>query len=426
MRKKILISLIFLFLFWLSPAKADDYGFYVVKNFIENGATADLVSDGSKLYGILTSAGIYEKGQLYKVDLNGANYETLKTFGLNSTDAKLPNRQLLLSGSTIYGVSSEGGDYNQGTIFSISKTGADFTILHSFDRDLDGSSSNNLLLKDNFLYGVNAFGANENVGCIWKLSLSTLIFTKLRYFTGNEDGGIAQGTIATDQQYIYGSTISGGANNYGTIFSYEIGSDNTFTILHDFISPISAANLIYANSKIYGATAYGGDYNAGSLFSMTIAGEYSTLYSFTGNEDGSIPYGAPYYYNGKLYGTTADGKIYSYTLATSVFSVLHSAGYDDGAEIQAGLILIGNSLYGVASSGGTNSNGTLFTLHNYSNQSIILPAAPTTLNTLSGTIINIGTSTASNVFSTYWPYALAGGLLSLLTWFAGKAILFAL
>src|SRR5437867_2898822 len=43
------------------------------------------------------------------------------------------------------------------------------------------------------------------------------------------------------------------------------------------------------------------------------------------------------------------------------FTVLHSfAGPDDGANLEAGLILSGNTLYGTAAGGGSSGNGTVF------------------------------------------------------------------
>jgi len=99
----------------------------------------------------------------------------------------------------------------------------------------------------------------------------------------------------------------------------------------------------------------------------------TTLYSFDGGANGSVPYGALIQgINGYLYGTTngseapanGDGTIYKMTTSGKV-KTLHSfclkSGCADGNEALAGLVQDTNgAFYGTTTYGGANGYGTVF------------------------------------------------------------------
>jgi uncharacterized repeat protein (TIGR03803 family) len=62
-------------------------------------------------------------------------------------------------------------------------------------------------------------------------------------------------------------------------------------------------------------------------------------------------------------GASGDGTIFSEPLGGGAPTVLYSfTGNSDGANPEAVLILSGSTLYGTASSGGVNGDGTVFAL----------------------------------------------------------------
>src|SRR5215471_366781 len=67
-----------------------------------NGTSAGLVSSGSTLYGT-TSYGSTTAGTAFKINTDGTGFGVLHTF-TNSPDGEVPNGTLVLSGSTLYGV----------------------------------------------------------------------------------------------------------------------------------------------------------------------------------------------------------------------------------------------------------------------------------------------------------------------------------
>ena len=113
---------------------------------------------------------------------------------------------------------------------------------------------------------------------------------------------------------------------------------------------------------------------------------YTTLYTFTGSPDGSIPVWVTPTQgrDGKLYGTTAEGGAYGYGTVFRVSTsgretVLHSFDNTDGAYPYSSLTLgTDGNFYGTTFLGGTYNFGTVFkitpegsltVLHNFTNGS---------------------------------------------------------
>jgi uncharacterized repeat protein (TIGR03803 family) len=84
-----------------------------------NGASpfGDLILSGSTLYGVTASGGAYGDGTVFSLPVGGGTPTTLLSF--NGTNGASPCGNLILSGSTLYGTTVSGGDYNDGTIFAL-------------------------------------------------------------------------------------------------------------------------------------------------------------------------------------------------------------------------------------------------------------------------------------------------------------------
>ena len=146
---------------------------------------------------------------------------------------------------------------------------------------------------------------------------------------------------------LYGTTAGGGDYGAGTVF--KMTTNGTFTTLYMFTGGADGANPYAAlaqgtDGNFYGTTAGGGDYGAGTVFKMTTNGTLMTLYSFTGGDDGANPWtGLTQGADGNYYGTTRSGG--PYFIAGTIFMIttdgtlttLYSfTGGDDGANPLAG------------------------------------------------------------------------------------------
>jgi uncharacterized repeat protein (TIGR03803 family) len=161
----------------------------------------------------------------------------------------------------------------------------------------------------------------------------------------------------------YGTTAGGGIDAYdeGTVF--RVTPEGTLTTLYSFCSEADCNTNGYfpfsglalgKDGNFYGTTRNGGTSglncpagDCGTVFRITPEGILSTLYSFTGNDDGSgsispLILGR----DGNFYGTTPNGGAYGYgTLfkitATGLLTTLYSFSETDG-YVTAGALLQGS------------------------------------------------------------------------------------
>jgi uncharacterized repeat protein (TIGR03803 family) len=141
---------------------------------------------------------------------------------------------------------------------------------------------------------------------------------------------------------------------YGTerlIYSFTGGQDGE----------IPYGTLAFSKGNLVGTTYDGGSGNQGTVFKLTKHGELTTLHSWTGgNLDGEyVTSGVVADEQGNLYGTTGYGGTSNWGIiykldTTGNLTVLHSFGgcADGGLPIYSNLILSKGNLYGVTSSGG--------------------------------------------------------------------------
>jgi uncharacterized repeat protein (TIGR03803 family) len=104
------------------------------------------------------------------------------------------------------------------------------------------------------------------------------------------------------------------------------------------------------------------------VFQISTNGALTSLYSFTGSNDGRNPHaGLMQGSDGNFYGTTYSGGTYGFGTVFQIdtqgaLTTLHSfSGGNDGANPVAALVQVNGSFYGTTS-GGTNSLGTVFRL----------------------------------------------------------------
>jgi uncharacterized repeat protein (TIGR03803 family) len=132
-----------------------------------------LVQSGHMLYGMTWAGGTHGDGTIFSFDLNSNTRKTLHDFtGWPSTDGIYPFGSLILSGSTLYGVTSLGGATDDGTVFSLNLDSSTYTTLHSFS-DAGGGyhPMADLLLSGDTLYGLAEKGGAYGGGVIFSLTV---------------------------------------------------------------------------------------------------------------------------------------------------------------------------------------------------------------------------------------------------------------
>jgi uncharacterized repeat protein (TIGR03803 family) len=289
--------------------------------------------------------------------------------------------------TSYYAIPESGVTANSGTIFRMSADGA-FTTLYSFTNGVDGASPRAGLIEgtDGNLYGTTSGAGTGGFGTVFKISAAGKL-TTLHSFTNLAGGAYPQGglVLGSDGNF-YGTTYSGGTNDYGTIF--KISTNGAFTSLYSFSfgndGAYPEAGLVQgSDGYFYGTSSSDGYFygspssarsGAGTVFKISAEGQFSNLYSFTNGTDGEYPAAALVLgSDGNLYGTTSGQTYYLlYVNYGTTFKITRGGNlttlysFGDGAAgsvPQAGLIQgKDGSLYGTTQQGGASGVGTVFKL----------------------------------------------------------------
>ncbi len=339
-----------------------------------------LILDGSTLCGMTAKGGGSSMGAIFRVNTDGTGFRLLHSFAGGSSDGKTPLGSLVLRGSTLYGMTCLGGSSDAGTIFKINTDGTGFGLLHSFS-GVSGEGRypfGSLIVSGATLYGMTSDSGANSDGTVFKIDTNGTGFLVLHSFAGAPaDGEKPYGSLVLCGSTMYGMTYFGGGSDGGTIF--KINTDGTgFRVLHSFAGAPSDGSrplgaLVSSSSALYGMTFMGGASDNGTIFKINTNGTgFSLLYSFAGGFHGNLPKGSLIFNGSTLYGMTSSGGAH---LCGTIFKInadgtgsvyLHSFdSYDeaDGDTPMGSLVSGGAMLYGMTNLGGAQGVGTIFSFN---------------------------------------------------------------
>jgi uncharacterized repeat protein (TIGR03803 family) len=233
-----------------------------------------LTLSGSTLYGMTRFGGSGDAGTVFKMNTDGTGFSLLHEFSGGVDDGRIPFGSLTLSGSTLYGMTSQGGSGGRGTIFTINTDGSEFSLLHSFTGGVnDGRNPfGSLTLDGSTLYGMTSQGGSIGFGTVFKMNTDGTGFNLLHEFSGS-DGQNPFASLTLDGSTLYGMTTYGGSGGQGTVF--QINTDGTgFSLLHEFGGGTDGkwpyGYWTLSGSTLYGMTSEGGRSNLGTVFSIAV------------------------------------------------------------------------------------------------------------------------------------------------------------
>ena len=317
------------------------------------------------------------------------------SFQNNARDGYFPFAPLTNVGSALYGTTYSGGTgrciNGCGTIYSVDlATGAE-TVLYSFrGRSLGGVQPGSLLIDGSQIFGTTANGGHRGVGTIFSIDRqSGAIKTRYSFCSlyNCSDGSYPTSGLLYWKNKLYGTTRESGEDadlGFGVVYSFD-PKTRTETPVYTFCSLQNCADgaypsdgLIRIKNKLYGITGSGGSCyqdTCGTVFSVDAdKGTESVLYSFCDQgtcPDGASPRGELLEWNGLLYGVTESGgtcsecgTVFSIDPVTDDEKVVYAfQGFpSDGMEPSSGLIEMNGLLYGTTTQGGSNNDGTVYSI----------------------------------------------------------------
>jgi uncharacterized repeat protein (TIGR03803 family) len=364
------------------------------------GPRGVLVLSGNTLYG--TSSGLLPGssggGTVFAINTEGTAFTALYYFN-GGTDGANPQGDLVLSDDTLYGTAENGGLSGNGTMFAVNTDGTGLTNLYYFTAltswytnagglvaytNSDGAHPiGGLILSGNTLYGTAEVGGSSGSGTVFAMNTNSTGFSVLHSFTAgdtngfNGDGTLPDGLMKSGNT-LYGAAWGGGTSGLGTVF--RLSADGTaFRALHSFTGGVDGQNpnggLLLTGNTLFGTTYGGGGPDAGTVFAVNADGTgFTTLHSFArpslsapySNSGGSYPRAGLVLMGSTLYGTVSGGgslgggTVFAISTNGTGFSVLHN--FSSPASPRGGLILSGNTLYGTTYVGGSFGYGTIFSI----------------------------------------------------------------
>jgi len=326
-----------------------------------------------QIWGTSQTGGEDGLGSIYSVLENGSEY-TLQSPFINSQEGSNPKSSLVVDeNGAIYGISSQGGTNNAGTIFRYIEN--DFEVLYQLDFETDGNNASaDLIQIDTETFVGATFNGGENGGgVLFEYSLSSG-FNALYHFNTDVSGSNPTGGIVYDDGNLYGSCSNGGEFGFGSIWKY---SDSSLSILYNFQGgdpgayPRSGVTL-GSDGSLYGGTQFGGEFNQGTIFTINTDGSgFETIYSLNNaSSDGRYPIGklvesSPGVFLGLCTegGSSGSGTVFNVTTNGEFTTLIGLQSASDGGFPKAGLSReIDGKFYGVTEFGGSSGFGTVFSI----------------------------------------------------------------
>ncbi len=319
-----------------------------------------LIADGNgNLFGTTSQGGTPAVGQ----NNGGTVFEILKTAtGYASTPIDLysfspsvpalgyrPSSGLLADASgNLFGIASQGGAFGFGAVFELKKTLIGYAsspiTLVSFNDSNGRLPVGNLVADANGnLFGTTEFGNGaSDIGTVFEIKKTATGFAStpltLATFTG-PNGFEPSGGVSIDASgNLFGTTASGGANGFGTVFEIQntaagyAPAPTTLVSFNNTNGAIPSSSLIEdAQGNLFGTTAGGGTFGPfgyGTVFEIkhSAAGYATTptvLADFN-NTNGANPFNSLIFdAQGSLFGTTQFGGANG---AGTVFEIVKTGG----------------------------------------------------------------------------------------------------
>lgn len=241
-----------------------------------------LIDSAGTLYGVIRNDLGSDKIFAYNT-LNG-EYYLLKSF-----DTGEQVYQMILRQGYLYGTTRQTNDPQNSYVFKLKADGSEYESLYEMSGATDGNlPMGRLTVFNEFVVGTTFSGGIYNLGSLFKINLATDEFEVFHHFDGQMGGWSAIGLTMGSDGYLYGISQS-----LTSPYSYLISIDNDFNVVKvDSIAENEGSNisapLISKGDYMYGISRSGGQFGHGTVFRYNITmGELESMHSFDSDDAGS-------------------------------------------------------------------------------------------------------------------------------------------
>ena len=305
-----------------------------------------------------------------RVLLSAYTLSQLGNLGINASGATPQSTLVVDASGNLYGTASAGGQYGAGTVFEVARGSNATTTLASFN-GTNGLTPAGALAADGLgnLYGTTLAGGASNYGTVFELAKGSNAITTLASFNGDNGATPLGGVTLDGTGNLWGTTKSGGPLNDGTVFEL-VKATNTLTAAAYFngyngANPYAAVTWDSAGN-LFGTAYAGGAKNNGTVFEIAKGSNVITpLASFTATQSPNPECAVTLDGSGNLFGTTngapsGEGSVFELVKGSSTITVIDWLYAPYGTNPEAGLTAdAAGDLYGTCYANGAGQ-GTVF------------------------------------------------------------------
>lgn len=237
-------------------------------------------------------------GTLLKID--ASNWTVIKKIDFDNTIGKFPSDKVTEGpNGKLYGLTRQGGSNGDGTLYEYNPINSTYSVKYDFTyaNSVGYAPRGGLLLADNgMFYGITGSGGQNYYaeGAFFEYNPTTNVVTSKKLML-NSTGQYALGNtpMQASNGNIY-TLVKGGGNNYIGTLAEHVPGTNALTAKVHFASGLTGStpygNLMEAaNGKLYGMTYSGGTNNKGVLFEYNIATSTATAKTNFNSTNGAGP-----------------------------------------------------------------------------------------------------------------------------------------
>ncbi len=314
------------------------------------------------LYGGVCMGGAYYYGVIYKLKLDGSQYQVIHNF--NGITGSSPEGEIALTpdGYLVGAMRFDSTGAEGGTIYKIKTDGTDFKAIHVF---VPAEGTDPVFgvraisaLGSTKIYGINRYHGPHNNGSLYRLNVDGTGFQAMHTdMTGSFQG------LTNDANNIYFTETDGGTGGKGSVWKQNLTFGTTVRIA-DLGSELTAGSgkimgdahrLFLDNGILYSRSDGFTGYPNGCIFKLSSDGSNPGILWKITNQDALL-----HCSNGRVFiafntPTPQDkNTIYSIAVNGGDYKTVHVFESPDGCYPTGGLISNGQgSLLGLASYGGT-------------------------------------------------------------------------
>jgi len=259
------------------------YSFNVFQGLMPSQSVV-LGPDGATLYGATSQGGASGSGEVFAYNMQTRTITRLASF--TGPGGSTPQGPPIIVNGTLFGLAGQGGANGYGVIYAQPLSGGPMQILHNFAGGTTDTATpfGSLLFNpaDGLLYGVGFAGTQGQMGGIFSISPDGTNYQLRATFTPATGGVVQMGALVLGPSgLMYGNGWVGGANQLGTIFTFNPGT-NALSTLFNYTTqtgtqPYNSLLISPSGKWLYTITWQGGKNKAGTILAVAIDGSSSRV-----------------------------------------------------------------------------------------------------------------------------------------------------